>query len=571
MLLQISIENFALIERLSLDFKDGFNILSGETGAGKSILIDSINYVLGSKFNKDLIRIGSEKTFVEAVFSVDNTNKGLKELLEELEIEYDDILIISRESFSNGKNISKINGKSVILNNLRKITSKLIDIHGQHNNQNLLNRENHIIYLDSYCSETLNEKLDDYKEDYSKLKAIENRINELSKEGKNEKLIDYLEYQIKEIKDCKLVIGEEEELNERYNLISNSEKISLALNNSYNVLNGSIMGGESIIDYIGTVNRDLSAVEQNSKNIERINSQISTIFYDLQEIARELNVECATISYDDKELEAINSRIYEINSLKRKYGETVEIVLEYKKNLEKQLEEMVDSERIIESLNKDKEKILALMETKAKVLHDYRLKAGEVLQGKIKDELKYIGLGKCDFQVEVLYSEDFNQRGKDLVQFLISTNPGQPMKPMEKIVSGGELSRIMLALKIVFSDKDKIPTVIFDEIDTGISGQIAQSVAEKMYEFSVKHQVFCISHLPQIASMSDNHYFVYKSVINKMTSSKVKKITEEEKIKEIAKMLGGVELTEKTLLNAKEMVDLAERKKEDIKKHIKIV
>lgn len=570
MLLQISIENFALIEKLTLDFKEGFNILSGETGAGKSILIDSINYVLGSKFNKDLIRIGSEKTFVEAVFLLDNNNT-VREVLDELEIEYDDILIISRESFSNGKNVSKINGKSVILNNLRKVTSKLIDIHGQHNNQNLLAKENHIIYLDSYYNELLDELLDDYKEEYKKLKIIEDKINELSKEGKNEKLIDYLEYQIKEIKDSKISIGEEEELNEKYNIISNAEKISIAINSSYNTLNGSIMGGSSIIDYIGSINRDLEAVEKNSKKIEEINSQISTIFYDLQEIARDLNQECSNINYDENELEIINSRIYEITGLKRKYGDSIEEILNYQKSLEIQLEEMVDSERIIEELEKNKKALLDIMDKKSQKIHEIRIKGAKVLEDKIKGQLVYIGLSKCEFKVDVNYSESFNERGKDCVQFLISTNPGQPLKPMEKIVSGGELSRIMLALKIVFTDKDNISTVIFDEIDTGISGQIAQSVAEKMYEFSIKHQVFCISHLPQIASMSDNHYFVYKNVVEGKTSSKVKKINETEKIKELAKMLGGVELTQGTLLNAKEMVNLAKRKKEDIKKHIKIV
>lgn len=570
MLLQISIENFALIEKLTLDFKEGFNILSGETGAGKSILIDSINYVLGSKFNKDLIRIGSEKTFVEAVFLLDNNNT-VREVLDELEIEYDDILIISRESFSNGKNVSKINGKSVILNNLRKVTSKLIDIHGQHNNQNLLAKENHIIYLDSYYNELLDELLDDYKEEYKKLKIIVDKINELSKEGKNEKLIDYLEYQIKEIKDSKLSIGEEEELNEKYNIISNAEKISIAINSSYNTLNGSIMGGSSIIDYIGSINRDLEAVEKNSKKIEEINSQISTIFYDLQEIARDLNQECSNINYDENELEIINSRIYEITGLKRKYGDSIEEILNYQKSLEIQLEEMVDSERIIEELEKNKKALLDIMDKKSQKIHEIRIKGAKVLEDKIKGQLVYIGLSKCEFKVDVNYSESFNERGKDCVQFLISTNPGQPLKPMEKIVSGGELSRIMLALKIVFTDKDNISTVIFDEIDTGISGQIAQSVAEKMYEFSIKHQVFCISHLPQIASMSDNHYFVYKNVVEGKTSSKVKKINETEKIKELAKMLGGVELTQGTLLNAKEMVNLAKRKKEDIKKHIKIV
>ncbi len=564
MLLQISIENFALIESISLDFKEGFNILSGETGAGKSILIDSINYVLGSKFSKELIRIGKDKTFVEGVFSIEN-NTRVKEILDEMDIEADDILIISRESFSNGKNISKVNGKSVVLNNLRRITSRLIDIHGQHNNQNLLNRENHIFYLDSFCDEKFSENLLKYEEQYTKLKEIEKKISDLSQEGKNQKLIDYIEFQLKEIKSANIRVGEEEELTERYNILSNSEKISLALNNSYCKLNESILNGQSIIDYIGDINRDLASIEAHSKKIEDINSRVSSVYYELQEIARDIYDENSSVVYDENELESINSRIYQISTIQRKYGESEEAVLNYAKDLERQLEEMLDSERIIEELNKEKLAIIEVLKEISLELHNIRKSFAEYLTSRVKHELSYVGLEKCEFDVEVVLTEEFNQRGQDRVQFLISTNPGQPMKAMEKIVSGGELSRIMLAMKAVFIDKDNIPTVIFDEIDTGISGQIGQSVAEKMYEISLKHQVFCISHLPQIVSMSDNHYFVSKEVRDNTTFSSVRQINEEEKVIEIAKMLGGVELTEGTLLNARDMINLNEVKKQEIR------
>lgn len=563
MLLQISIENFALIESVSLDFKDGFNILSGETGAGKSILIDSINYVLGSKFNKDLIRIGADKTFVEGVFSIDNNIK-LKEVLDELDIEYDDVLIISRESSSNGKNISKVNGKSLILNDIRKVTSRLVDIHGQHNNQNLLNREMHIYYLDSFCDENFIAKLKKYQLEYENLKAIDRKIFELSKEGKNEKLIDYLEFQLKEIKSVNLRIGEEDELRERFNILSNSEKIGRALSTSYNKLQGDAVSGQSIIDAISDITKDLASIEVHSKKVEEINSRMNNIYYELEELAREISDENSSINYNDAELDEINSRLYQIAAIERKYGESEDAVLNYAKEIEVQLSEMLDCEKIIEELNEKKKVKIIELEKMTDELHAIRSEAATALRDSVKAEFAYIGLGKCIFEVEVAIADDFNELGKDNVQFLISTNPGQPIKPMEKIVSGGELSRIMLALKAVFIDKDNIPTVVFDEIDTGISGQIAQSVAEKMYEISLKHQVFCISHLPQIASMSDYHYFVSKDIKDGKTFSRVSKVDTEKKVIEIAKMLGGVKLTDSTIANAREMVTLTEHKKIEI-------
>ncbi|MGL4991366.1 MAG: DNA repair protein RecN [Sarcina sp.] len=565
MLLQITIENFALIESVSLDFKNGFNILSGETGAGKSILIDSISYVLGNKFNKDLIRVGSDKTFVEGVFQFED-NEKLNVILDELGINYDEnMLIISRECFINGKNISKVNGKSLILQDLRKITSKLVDIHGQHNNQNLLNKEMHINYLDSFCDEKFNIILKKYQLEYEQLKVIDKKISDLNKEGKNEKLIDYIEYQLKEIKSANLKVGEEEELKEKFNILSNSEKIGKTLSSSYEKINSSILSGQSIIDIFSDIIKDLEQVQMHSKKIEEINQRINNIYYELEEIARDLASENSNITYSDVEIDEINSRLYQITSIEKKYGESIDAVLIYEKQLEQNLEEMLNSEKIIEDLKVVRQEKLEKLENYTQKLHKFRTKAAKNLKDSVKKEFEYIGLGKCIFEVDVKYLTDFNELGCNNVQFLISTNPGQPIKPMEKIVSGGELSRIMLALKTVFIDKDKIPTVIFDEIDTGISGQIAQSVAEKMYEISINHQVFCISHLPQIASMSDSHYFVSKNVNHNKTVSKVSKINNDEKIIEIAKMLGGVKLTESTLANANEMINLAELKKEEIK------
>lgn len=563
MLLQLSIKNFALIESLSLDFNQGFNILSGETGAGKSILIDAINYVLGSKFNRDLIRTGEVKTFVEAVFTIDNDK--VKKILDENNIEYDDNVIISRETFQNGKSIIKINGKAVIVSTLKKITEKLIDIHGQHNNQNLLNKETHIIYLDSFGEDNLHNYLMEYKKKYTQLKELERRIEEINNQGENEKLLSYIKFQLDEINQAKIIKGEEEELNEKFNILSNAEKISSAIRVSYNMLYGESTSS-SVVDSLSYINKELSSIEKHSEKIKDINSNILNIYYNLEEISRDLRALSEDIVYDENELEKINGRIYKLSILKKKYGGSIDSVIEYKKKLEKQYEDMANSEEIIKKLQDEKNVLLLELKQLADVISDIRTEIAKILESKIQGELEYVGLGKCIFKIQVDNCEILNSLGSNEVQFMIATNPGEPIRSMEKIVSGGELSRIMLALKCVFIDKDEIPTVIFDEIDTGISGRVAQSVAEKMYEISTAHQVFCISHLPQIASMSDEHYLVKKHIDVDKTYTMVSKIDEEQKAKELAMMLGGVELTDITLKSAREMIRLANEKKEKIRK-----
>lgn len=563
MLLQLTIRNFALIETLSLDFKSGFTILSGETGAGKSILIDAINYVLGGKFNKDLIRTGEKKAFVEAIYSIDK-NDNLKEILHEYDIEYEETLILSRETFQNGKSITKINGKSVVLGTLKRISEKLLDIHGQHNNQNLLNKENHIIYLDSFGDKNLKKYCREYYINFQKLKDLKSKISELSLEGKNEKLINYIEYQLNEINEGNLKKGEEEELSHKYSILSNSEKIHKSLSISYNLLNSSTEEN-SILNLLDNIIRELGSIEKHSEKILKINENANNIYYELQEIAREIRDISEEVIYDDDELESINSRIYKIGLLKKKYGNSIDEIIKYKKDLEYQLHKSTHSEKIIKELKYEMKLIIDTLNDIALKIHKKREISAKNLEEKIQHELEYVGLGKCQFKISVELMDDFNYNGKNNVQFMISTNPGEPIKPMEKVVSGGELSRIMLALKTVFIDKDKVPTVIFDEIDTGISGRVAQSVAEKMYEISTRHQVFCITHLPQIASMSDNHYIVRKNVENEKTFTTVEQICQKQKIKEVGKMLGGVELTHNTLMNAKDMINLANEKKQGIR------
>jgi DNA repair protein RecN (Recombination protein N) len=562
MLIQLNIKNFALIEEITINFSEGFNILSGETGAGKSIMIDAIDFVLGGKFSKNLIRTGEEKTYVEALFTIEGT-KALN-VLEELEIEYEDVLIVSRESHVNGKNLIKVNGKSLITSQLRKIRAKLLDIHGQHQNIELLQRSSHISYLDDFIDAEIIEPLNKYSELRDNLLKIREDINRVSGNQDREKLLDYLKFQIEDIEKAKLKENEEESLKEEYDILANAEKINKSLAVSCGILSGN--EEFSVIDSISKVIQELANVEKHFEKIKKNKEVIEGAFYSLEEVSRELRDMAEEIVFDQEALDKVNARIYEINVYKKKYGPTIPEILNYYEKIQKEYNEIVNSEKIIEELKEKERQVLVKMEAKALVLHNIRTEKSKHLEEKILKELAFVGLEKSRMEIRVVRQEDFNEKGFDDVCFYISTNPGEPLMPLEKVLSGGELSRIMLALKCVFAEKDEIPTLIFDEIDTGISGAVAQRVGEKMYQLSNTHQVLCITHLPQIAILSDYHYFVMKKVMNNKTFTQIKILQKEEKELEISKMLAGDDVTEATLNNVKEMINLSEIKKIEIKK-----
>lgn len=562
MLIELNIKNFALIQELSVEFGAGFNILSGETGAGKSILIDTIDYVLGGKFSKDQIRYGEDKTMVEAIFSIENNE--IYDVLEELGIEKDEMLIIRRETTLNGKSLIKVNNRSVILSQLKKIREKLLDIHGQHQNQNLLNKGTHILYIDEFYYDKIKDLLKNYeilRNDY--IENI-NKINALTEKENGEKLADYIKFQIEDIEKANLKVNEEEDLKDEFNMLSNAEKISTSLVKSYGYLNSS-SEGISVLDGLSKVIYELSLVENHSELIKEKKVQIEEAFYNLEEVTREIRDIGSEIQYDEDRLAQINERIYTISLYKKKYGNSIQEILDNLKNLKNKYNELVNSEKIIDELKENLIIIEQKMKNIGKKLHDLRIEASKILEVNIKKELSYVGLEKAIIKIEVNLTDEMNLRGYDEVQFLVSANPGEPLKPLEKVLSGGELSRIMLALKCVFVDKDKIPTLIFDEIDTGISGAIGKRVGEKMYEVSLKHQVLCITHLPQIAALSDNHYFVSKNVLEGKTFTSIKMLERKDKIREIAKMIGGDEISEVAIENASEMVKFAELKKQEIK------
>lgn len=567
MLLQLNISNFALIESLSISFESGFNVLSGETGAGKSILIDAINYVLGVKFTKNSIRTGEKKTFVEAVFSIKNYRTI--DILKSLEIEYNDVLIISREAFQSGKNITKINGKTVLLNQLRLISSTLMDIHGQHESQTLMNSENHINFLDTFGYDILKKEKERYYIYYNDLKDVEGKINELSKKtGDKDKIIDFLKYQIDEIEKSKLKDGEDVELEEKYAVISNSETINKILGSSYEKLYTGNEQNLSIFDNLGMIIKELRSISEHSDEIRSLADSMEESYYNLEENISTIRDLKDRIEFDDRELEYLNNRLYYIDGLKKKYGNTIKDINEYKEKIKAQYEELVNISDIIKNLLSDKQNIYMKLIDQAKKIHNIREEIAKNLEEKIVNELKYVGLDKSIFNIKIKFDENnINENGADKVHFFITTNPGEPLRELERVVSGGELSRIMLAFKTVFVDKDNIPSVIFDEIDTGISGKIAQSVAEKMYAISMNHQVFCITHLPQIACISDVHYLIEKKILNNKTYTFVNRLNIEGKEKIIAKMISGSELTNLTLANAKEMISLSNNKKKYLRKN----
>ena len=562
MLIQLNIKNFALIEEIKVEFAEGFNILSGETGAGKSILIDAIDYVLGGKFSKSLIRTGEEKTFVEAVFSIDN--ELVKGELDELDIEYEDIIIISREYTLSGKSIIKVNGRSLIIAQLKKIREKILDIHGQHQNQTLLDRQSHIIYLDNFIGDKIKEPLKKFSELKERLSEIKSKILKINGNEDREKLIDYTKFQIDDITKGNLRVGEEEELKEEFNYLSNAEKINNSLKVSCELLNYR-EDGNSVVESLSKVISELSSVEKNSQIIGEKKAIIEEAYYNIEEVSRELRDIQEDTVYDENKLEKINGRIYEINGYKKKYGNTIEEVIEYLNKLKENYNELVNASEILKELEEEENKVLSEMKKIGNTLHEIRKEFSEKLKSSLLKELSYVGLEKSTMEIQVKLCENYNERGFDEVCFLISTNTGEPVKPLEKVLSGGELSRIMLAFKCVFADKDGISTLIFDEIDTGVSGAVAQRIGEKMYQVSLTHQVLCITHLPQIAILSDYHYFVSKSIKDNKTYTSIKILNKDEKINQVATMLGGNEVTKATYENVKEMLKLSEKKKSEIK------
>jgi DNA repair protein RecN (Recombination protein N) len=542
MLIHLHIKNIALIEELNLDLHKGLNILTGETGAGKSIIIGSINAILGGRVSKELIRTGKDRALVEIIYSGKHLNSFLKEM--SIEPEENGEIIVSREIFLSGRNICKINGALVTVSALKKLGEKLIDIHGQHDNQSLLRTENHIELLDSFSGDEFNDLKISYSKNREKFLNLKNELENLQKDiGEREKKIDILKYQIEEIEMANIEVGEDDSLVKDRSIQLNAEKIIYSLSAAHELLSN---GNEPKIparDLLDSAVYEISLIENLDEKYERIKNDIENILYTIDDISDSIRAEKEEMEFDSNSLDEINQRLDLINGLKRKYGSNIEEILKYFEDSKEELNKLENIEESTFNLNQklieSEKKLLEL----AYKMHLKREGNAKFIENKIKDELKDLEIKDADFKVDIIYEvldegNNFKDNGLDKVEFLISTNKGEPLKPLSKIASGGEMSRIMLAIKKILAQVDDIETLIFDEIDTGISGIAAQKVGKKLNQISKNHQVICVTHLPQIASMANNHFNI-KKITDDKTITTIKKLNYEEKIREIARLLAG--------------------------------
>ena len=556
MILELYMKNCALVDELRLNLEEGLNILTGETGSGKSIIIDALNLCLGEKYDRSFLRRGTKKGLVEAVFFIDNND--LKEKLNEygLDIE-DNQIIISREIFVDGKSISRINGRNVKLSLLKEISSYLIDIHGQHQNQVLFRKETHIEFLDLFGEKKLKEVKEDYIDvyrEYNDLKKELNKLTENKDDMQIQREIDLIKFQINEIESANLSSNEYEELLKQRDIYRNGEKIYNNLNDCYsNLYNGSM----NAFDFISKATKELSSISQYDDKLKDYHEAIEGIMYQIQDISRDVRNYKESIDFSPYELEQIEQRVDTVNNLRRKYGETIEDILKYKDKINNRLEEILNRDEKVEKLKVDISKIENILFIKSNNLTNIRKYVANLLEVKILEELESLNMKNVSFKVCFKDLNAFTYSGKDDIEFMISFNLGESLKPIYKVASGGEMSRFMLAFKTILSDIDKINTLVFDEIDTGISGIAAQIVGEKLRDISNKKQIICITHLPQIAANADIHFCIEKITSNDRTYTTIKKLGYDNRINEIARLIAGSNITEKTIEHAKEIIQLS--------------
>ena len=537
MISTLHIKNIGIIDDLSIDLNNGLNILTGETGAGKTLIIDSLGIISGERFSKDMIRKGENFSFVEACI-----------YLPENEMAVDGNIIVSREIYANGRNMCKINGRMVTVNELKNFMENVIDIHGQHDNQQLLNPSTHIEYLDSFGEKEIKELKVQYKELYKQYNSIKIELkNNYGDDKEKQRKLDLLKYQFEEIDNANLKLGEDEKLEADRKIILNSEKI----NESLNVADMEI--SEHSIDAINEAIRALEKIENLDENYAKTLNSLKSTYYDIQEIGRDISSLREDVYFDEEQRQELENRLDLIFSLKRKYGNTIDEVLKYKTEVEEEIVKLENIDEHNNKLKKELEKLKNEMLESATKLNILRNKYAKVLEEKINTELADLEMKNARININVIFNEeDFNSNGLDIVEILIKTNIGEDAKPLCKIASGGEMSRIMLAIKNVLSDVDNVPVLIFDEIDTGISGMAAKSVGEKLKSISKMHQVLCVTHLASIAAKGDYNYFIYKKVENEKTITNVQLLNEEETIKEIARIASG-DITEISINHAKSL------------------
>lgn len=554
MLSNLYIENIAVIEKTSIDFKKGLNVMTGETGAGKSIVIDSINAVLGNRTSKELIRTGASSAFVSAEFT--NLSEKATAVIYEAGFELEDgELLIQREISTTGKNKCRINGRPATVSTLKEIGVQLINIHGQHESYELMSPELHISYIDKLAG--LESEIEAYQEVYKKYKKLSAELKKATvDESERERKIDLLKYQIDELEDADLRDGEYEELNEQKAVLQNSEKIIEAIMSSRALMNGD-EESSGVLENLQEINSQLSDISEYMSEVEPINSRIESAIYELEDCLSELTGLTDLVDTDGGSLDSIEERLDLIYTLGKKYGSTIKEMLDFLDKAKKELNALVMYDENREALIKECDKAYKEAEKLAKVLSEKRKATSSEFADKVCEEMAFLDMPNVKLVV-VQEKCELNSLGCDNIEFLISTNPGEPPKPISKIASGGELSRMMLAVKNVLSDKDDIDTLIFDEVDTGISGSAAQKVGLKLREVSKSRQVLCVTHLAQIAAMGNSHFKISKSVRDEKTFTKVEELDHEERKQELARIIGGTEMTKASLDYAEEMLRAGE-------------
>ncbi|MEB6276871.1 DNA repair protein RecN [Staphylococcus gallinarum] len=553
MLQTLSIKQFAIIDELEVHFGDGLTVLSGETGSGKSIIIDAIGQLIGMRASSDYVRHGEKKAIIEGIFDIDDSKEALT-LLSELSIDSDeDFLLVKREIFSSGKSICRINNQTVTLQDLRKVMQELLDIHGQHETQALLKQKYHLQLLDNYAEDTYAKLLQQYIDTFDRYQAKKKELEEL--ETADQALLqrlDSLKFQLDEIKEAHLKDGEVEQLETDIKRIQNSENLSLALNNAHLTLTDE----HAITDRLYELSTQLESIgEILPDKYDKLKDEVDQFYYTLEDAKHQIYDELTNTEFDEQYLNELESRMNLLNSLKRKYGKDITELIIYQEKLELEINKIENYEestsQLREQINELYQRVLDL----GGQLSKERRKVAQQLRNHIVDEIQNLQMKDANLEISFKPLDKPNREGIEFVEFLISPNKGEPLKSLNKIASGGELSRIMLALKTIFVKSRGQTAILFDEVDSGVSGQAAQKMAEKMRDLAQHIQVICISHLPQVATMSDYHLLISKASNDDRTTTQVKELTGDERVDEVARMISGASVTELTRQNAKEMIE----------------
>lgn len=555
MLRNLHVKNLALIEEAEVEFTEGLNVLTGETGAGKSIIIGSINLALGEKVPKEMLRDGDGTSLVELIFEVEN--KAVVEKLRALDVCVEDDQVILSRRISGGRSVAKINGESVPVSRVREAAALLIDMHGQHEHQSLLKKQRHMEILDAYAREELTSRKEELRTLYGQYRDVCESLQETeADEESRRRELSLLEYEINEIEAAHLTEGEDEELEQSYRKLSNGRKILESIQNAHQLL---AEQNDSASELTGRALRELSAVEDCDEAVRGMSEELLNIDNLLNDLNRELAVYLQDEGFDEESFRQTAQRLDELNHLKTKYGRSISDVLTALEVRRERADQLLHYDNYRQELMEKRDRINSQLSEISSQVSDIRKTYGNSLAEQVCAQLADLNFLDVRFEVVFEALDHFTAQGTDDVEFRISTNPGEPLKALHKVASGGELSRIMLALKTVLAQQDEIGTLIFDEIDAGISGRTAQMVSEKMHVIASSHQVICISHLPQIAAMADTHFLIEKSVEHDTTISTIRSLMAEERVEELARMLGGVKITDTVLESAREMRQLAEK------------